>query len=80
MKVIKTGIICFVLLSCSNDNNKIEQISRKKADSLFQSELASMDAELDSLCKLKYSSGFQAKLDSLVEARRIEIINLQEGL
>lgn len=78
--MLKILTFCFLLMACSNDHHKIEQISRKRADSIFQLQLPYLDSQLDSLCNLKYSAGFQSKLDSLVEQRRAEIINLQEGL
>jgi len=84
MYKFKFPLACFVglllIASCNGDRTEMEKISRHRADSLFNAMKPALEQQLDSVCQYKISHALQTQLDSLVEARKAEIIKLQQGL
>lgn len=70
----------FWLASCTGNHTELEQISRHRADSVFQLQIPALDMQLDSMCIQKMEYALQFKLDSIIQQRKSEIIKLQEGL
>lgn len=80
MKVFKFILIGMVILSCRKNINSLEKKAKYQADSLFQLEYPLVNNSLDSLCNLKKQNRMHVLLDSVVEIRKQEIIELQKGL
>jgi hypothetical protein len=80
MKVFSGLLFLIFFFSCGEDAYKIEKKAKVKADSLFQIEYQTIIREQDSLCMLRNKSVLPHLLDSIVEVRKIQIIQLQKGL
>ena len=73
-------LLAFILYSCENESIKENHLLKFKVDSLFQLEEKALILKMDSICALKYNARKQIILDSIVEVRKQEIIQLQKGL
>lgn len=80
MKMLSLIIICILIYSCEEDTYRMEKGAKHKADSIFQIQYQSLIKEQDSICTFRKKMNMQHLLDSIVEIRKREIIQLQKGL
>jgi len=70
-------LICS-LLACGEREVQLEEAYRKKADSIYASEIDQIGDEIDSLCLQMQDSLIQVKYDSIVRTRKQKIRELSQ--
>ncbi len=69
--------VIFCMSSCGEyELLEHQKECKRRADSLFKSEIKQLSQANDSICDLNYDKYYQASLDSLIPARKNEIKNL----
>jgi hypothetical protein len=78
----KFKFICLLTLlsSCGEDVFKIERLAQQQADSLFLVEYPTLVHIQDSICQLNKQLNRNAIIDSIVEVRKQQIIDIQKSL
>jgi len=67
-------IFLFILpQSCTEDNEKLTRVERKRADSLVLKQTKILRKELDSICETDFEKEVQLVVDSIIIERRKEI-------
>lgn len=80
MKNLYCFLILLTLTSCFTDENKIRIKTQFISDSLYVSALKGMDLYADSICIQMKNASLTPMIDSLIQLRKEEIINLRKGL
>ncbi|MCC6754721.1 MAG: hypothetical protein IT266_12135 [Saprospiraceae bacterium] len=73
-------LLLLLSASCGNGNAEIERLSRIAADSLFHRMQPALERELDSICSVRAHTTIDSQLDSIIEARKAEILKLRQSL
>jgi hypothetical protein len=76
------GMLLLMLMtaSCDSSNAEIERLTRVAADSLFHQMQPVLERELDSICSVRTQTTIGSQLDSIIEARKAEILKLRQSL
>jgi hypothetical protein len=78
MRSVVALLLFMFYMSCTTRPVEPTRSSRHTIDTLFQKEIISLQAEMDSMCAKMYDSLFMSNVDSLMTIRRAEMNILVE--
>lgn len=80
MRISKILGLILLLSACGHDETSLDKIARNRTDSLFQLEYQSLIRQQDSICAIRKQMDYTSIIDSIVQVRKQQIIELQKGL